>query len=300
MIRHTSTGDDADSRCRSGRPTRGHPPEQVRRQGDVESDTGVAADLPPAGGHFKLKVLALSIVGAGAIMLAAEPQIFPLSVNQTPAVQIAGASMGFVGSLAIAAGGLIFLQLLGLMRTTSDEETARARLRQAEQQLAELLQRGQAVEAPSFTGETRQATQTRLTLPALWEVTHSRLDLYHQIATGQARRSFITAQAAIGAGFLLLITFAVLATQTHTTAGAITTAALGAVSAALAGYISRTFVRSQESAAAHLRAYFDQPLEFSKYLAAERLLASNSELDGDKRAAILTALVQAIVASNPP
>lgn len=248
-----------------------------------------------------LKVLALSIVGVGAIMLAAEPKIFPLSVNQTPAVQIAGASMGFAGSLAIAAGGLIFLQLLGLLRTTSDEETARARLRQAEQQLAELLQRGQAVvEAPSSTGETRQATQTRLTLPALWEVTHSRLDLYHQIATGQARRSFISAQVAVGAGFLLLITFAVLATQTHTTAGAITTAALGAVSAALAGYISRTFVRSQESAAAHLRAYFDQPLEFSKYLAAERLLASNAELDGDNRAAILTALVQAIVASNPP
>jgi hypothetical protein len=30
----------------------------------------------------------------------------------------------------------------------------------------------------------------------LWEVTHSRLDLYHQIATGQARRSFLAAQAA--------------------------------------------------------------------------------------------------------
>jgi hypothetical protein len=28
----------------------------------------------------------------------------------------------------------------------------------------------------------------------------------------------------------------------------------------------------------HLRAYFDQPLEFSKYLAAERLIADNTEL----------------------
>ena len=131
-------------------------------------------------------------------------------------------------------------------------------------------------------------------------MTHSRLDLYHQIATGQARRSFVTAQVAIGAGFVLLIAFAVLATRTQTTAGAITTAALGAVSAALAGYISRTFVRSQESAAAHLRAYFDQPLDFSKYLAAERLLASNADLDADRRAAILTALVQAIVAPSEP
>jgi hypothetical protein len=31
-------------------------------------------------------------------------------------------------------------------------------------------------------------------------------------------------------------------------------------------------MKSQESAAAQLRAYFLQPLEFSKYLAAERLL----------------------------
>ncbi|WP_406105592.1 hypothetical protein OG698_25245 [Streptomyces sp. NBC_01003] len=34
-----------------------------------------------------------------------------------------------------------------------------------------------------------------------------------------------------------------------------------------------TFVRPQETAAGHLRAYFDQPLELSHYLAAERLVA---------------------------
>lgn len=159
---------------------------------------------------------------------------------------------------------------------------------------------GAVVEPPFDTeSELAQVAQDRLTLPALWEVTHSRLDLYHRIATAQARRSFVTAQLAIGAGFALLVAFAILATQTRTTADAITTASLGAVSAALAGYISRTFVRSQESAAAHLRAYFDQPLEFSKYLAAERLLASNAELEGDKHAAILTALVQAIVTPSP-
>ncbi len=156
------------------------------------------------------------------------------------------------------------------------------------------------VETPTDAEERLvQVARDSLTLPALWEVTHSRLDLYHQIATGQARRSFVTAQVAIGAGFVLLIVFAILAVQTHTTAGAITTGALGAVSAALAGYISRTFVRSQESAAAHLRAYFDQPLEFSKYLAAERLLASNAGLESDQHSAILTALVQAIVTPHP-
>ena len=124
--------------------------------------------------------------------------------------------------------------------------------------------------------------EDKLALSALWEVTHSRLDLYHQIATGQARRSFFTAQASIIAGFVLLVTFALLSVRAQTTASAITTAGLGAVSAALAGYIGRTFVRSQESAAAHLRAYFDQPLEFSKFLAAERLLSTQEKLSDDR------------------
>jgi hypothetical protein len=35
-------------------------------------------------------------------------------------------------------------------------------------------------------------------------------------------------------------------------------------------------VRSQESAASHLGADFEQPLKFSKYLAAERLLATRA------------------------
>jgi hypothetical protein len=125
--------------------------------------------------------------------------------------------------------------------------------------------------------------EDRLALPALWEVTHSRLDLYHQIATGQARDSFRNAQRAMWAGFVLLAAFAVLAALSRSTAAAITTAALGGVSAAFAGYISRTFVRSQESAASHLRAYFDQPLEFSRYLAAERLMASLDGLSIDAR-----------------
>jgi hypothetical protein len=71
---------------------------------------------------------------------------------------------------------------------------------------------------------------------------------------------------------------------------------LGAVAAAFAGYIGRTFVRSQESAASHLRAYFDQPLEFSRYLAAERLLAAAaSDLTGTQRADVLGTLAQTIV-----
>jgi hypothetical protein len=149
------------------------------------------------------------------------------------------------------------------------------------------------------TTSTAVTQEDRLALSALWDVTHSRLDLYHQIATAQARRSFITAQTSIAVGFLLLITFAVLSVRSHSAVGAATTAALGAVSAALAGYISRTFIRSQEASAIDLRAYFDQPLEFSRFLAAERLLANQEDLSSDQKAMILTALTDNMVSSKP-
>ncbi|MFE5958929.1 hypothetical protein [Streptomyces rubiginosohelvolus] len=138
-----------------------------------------------------------------------------------------------------------------------------------------------------------------LGLPELWEATHARLDLYHQIATGQAKTSFRNAQIAGGVGFFLLVVFAGIAVWASTTAVAIVAGGLGAVSAALAGYVAKTFIRSQEAAATHLRSYFDQPLELSRYLAAERLVA-DGDLSQEQRGEILSALVQAMVAGPQP
>ncbi|MFJ3848339.1 hypothetical protein ACIPV3_30175 [Streptomyces albidoflavus] len=139
--------------------------------------------------------------------------------------------------------------------------------------------------------------QRSLGLPELWEATHARLTLYHDIATGQAKTSFRNAQISMAVGFILLLVFALLALNAKSTTGAIVAGALGAVSAALSGFVSKTFIRSQEAAATHLRSYFDQPLELSRYLAAERLVADGG-LTQEQRAAVLTALVQAMVA--PP
>jgi hypothetical protein len=94
-----------------------------------------------------------------------------------------------------------------------------------------------------------------------------------------------------------LVGFAIVASQAKTTTAAISTGSLGAVGAAFAAYIGRTFIRSQETAATHLRAYFDQPLELSRYLAAERLLA-DADLTADQRSAILSTLVQAIATAG--
>ncbi|MGA5599623.1 TRADD-N-associated membrane domain-containing protein [Streptomyces griseoincarnatus] len=143
--------------------------------------------------------------------------------------------------------------------------------------------------------EAAQQERRDLALSSLWALTQARLTLYHDIATKQARRSFLSAQVSMILGFGMLAAFVYLALKVSNTTGAIVAGGLGAVSAALAGFISKTFVKSQQSAAEHLKAYFDQPLEFSRYLAAERLLA-DANLPDEQRAEVVAALVQTVAA----
>jgi TRADD-N domain-containing protein len=155
----------------------------------------------------------------------------------------------------------IYLAISSLLRTyilRSAVSTERAR---------EELHRAEAV----------VASRESLELSDLWAVTQRRLDYYHQIATGQARQSFRNAQIAMSVGFAILLVFAFLAANSKSTAGSIVAGSLGASSAALTAYVGRTFIRSQENAAAHLKSYFLQPLEFSRYLAAERAITSLPE-----------------------
>lgn len=156
-------------------------------------------------------------------------------------------------------------------------EHARSELSSAEQSLVE--ESG----APSFS--------------ALWDLTQKRLDYYHQIATSQAQRSFRYGQLAAGAGLVVIVASAIFAITADSTAGTVSASVLGVAGAGLAGYVGATFMRAQDSAAAQLRAYFSQPLEFSKYLAAERLLSQID--DGELRAKTVAAVVEHIVRLPP-
>ncbi|WP_254870835.1 hypothetical protein [Streptomyces sp. KAI-26] len=202
------------------------------------------------------------------------------------------------GFVVVTAGGPLLVHYLFKWsvrrheRRGQGERERHERLTLAEAALAAALRPRES------TGEPYPARQL-LGLPELWEATHARLDLYHQIATGQAKTSFRNAQVAMGAGFFLLVVFAGITLWASTTAVAIVAGGLGAVSAALAGYVAKTFIRSQEAAATHLRSYFDQPLELSRYLAAERLVA-DGDLTQEQRGEILSALVQAMVAGPQP
>ncbi|MBD0843491.1 TRADD-N-associated membrane domain-containing protein [Streptomyces sp. TRM68416] len=241
------------------------------------------------------------------------PSFFPLS-EQSP---LKMAIIGVFGVVLVALGMAFAYMPSGTEERDISE--GRERVRAAERDLEAALRTARsedrsvaisgdlnvyvtpegAASAPgdgaSIAQEGLRLTSPHLALPELWTVTHTRLDLYHDIATGQARRSFGNAQIAMIAGFVLLVVFVGVALNASTTAGSIVAGGLGAVSAALSGFVSRTFVKSQEAAAAHLRAYFDQPLEFSRYLAAERLIA-DADLKPEQRAEVLTVLVQAMVA----
>jgi hypothetical protein len=142
--------------------------------------------------------------------------------------------------------------------------------------------------------EADAAEQGDIDFPTLWRLTQRRLDYYHKIATSQAERSFLYGQVAAGVGFLVIIACAVAAAMANSAAASVAAGLLGVAGGGLAGYIGTTFMRSQETAAAQLIAYFIQPLEFSKYLAAERLVAS---LDGESRTAAMTAIISAIASA---
>ncbi|MER6230953.1 hypothetical protein ABT169_17640 [Streptomyces sp. NPDC001616] len=186
----------------------------------------------------------------------------------------------------------IFAVWVGVTGGTKADSPDRVRVHAAEQQLEASLARAEVISEE--TGEQERA-RSALALSNLWSVTHARLSQYHGIALKQAKKSFRNAQFAMLLGFGLLVYFTVMAVRAESTAASIAAATLGTVSAALAGFVGRTFIRSQEASAAHLQRYFDQPLELSRYLAAERLIA-DSELNSDQRAEVLMAVLQAMVA----
>ncbi|WP_369260450.1 hypothetical protein [Streptomyces sp. R35] len=226
------------------------------------------------------------------------------AIHREPSLTL-GHVVGLVfGMVLLVAAEICGVRYVRLVRSATRREQSpdwepRVRLRTAEDRLEEALRRPAPRQSPEPEAEAEpdggQPPEQDLALPALWSVTNARLALYHRIATGQASASFRNAQTAMWTGFVLLGAFTAAAAFARNTTASIVAGALGVTSAGLAGYVSRTFVRSQESAAGHLRAYFDQPLEFSRYLAAERLIAE-AELTSEQRAEILGSLVRAIVA----
>ncbi|MER5382407.1 hypothetical protein ABT040_19365 [Streptomyces sp. NPDC002688] len=152
---------------------------------------------------------------------------------------------------------------------------------------------GNSQTAPDAGGDAPPAT-AGIGLAELWAVTHSRMDLFYSIATSEARSAFRNAQMAMLFGVLLSTVSIVGALSSQTTAGAIAASAAGIASAALAGFVSRNFLKMRQLSSDRMRAYQDQPLEFVNFLAAERIIR-DSQLSSEQRAQALHGLVQSMV-----
>jgi len=142
---------------------------------------------------------------------------------------------------------------------------------QARKEFSDRVLLGEAEQALKET-EEEISGDAQKDLIMLWSATQKRLDIYHKIATSQSERSFLYAQAAAGMGFLVLVVAALIAGISRSTAASIVAGVAGISGGSLAAYIGATFMKSQEMASTQLRAYFNQPLEFSRYLEAERLM----------------------------
>jgi hypothetical protein len=93
----------------------------------------------------------------------------------------------------------------------------------------------------------------------------------------------------------VLVISAVIAGLANSASASIVAGAAGVFGGALGGYMGTTFVRMQQDASTRLRAYFMQPLEFSRVLAAERLAET---LEGSARDAAVLAIIRSV--TNAP
>jgi Cyanobacterial TRADD-N associated 2-Transmembrane domain len=223
-----------------------------------------------------LLLVGLSPIGA-AIGVIIVWILEPSSEPPRTSVLLSGALLGVFTWEYFALYALFFLRRQ-VRRAFNDRVIlglAQTELREAEQDISE--------------GDTDFAS--------LWKATQKRLDYYHKIATSQSERSFLYSQIAAGTGFLVVLVSALAASLARSTTASIAAGLVGIAGGGLGGYIGATFIKSQETATTQLREYFLQPLEFSKYLAAERLVSTLSDQD---RSAAVAQIIGAITRNSGP
>ncbi|CAM5704126.1 TRADD-N-associated membrane domain-containing protein [Streptomyces purpurascens] len=122
----------------------------------------------------------------------------------------------------------------------------------------------------------------------------TQMQVYHEIATKQARLASRNSRLAIAVGFVVLIVGAVAAIRTSDETSKIVIGALALIGSLLSTYISRTFLISEDRAMAQLNYYFRQPLVTSYVLSAERLTHKLAEARRDD---LVTEVVQGVLAA---
>ncbi|MEU8919509.1 hypothetical protein AB0D10_01060 [Kitasatospora sp. NPDC048545] len=159
----------------------------------------------------------------------------------------------------------------------------------AEDRAIEAAGRQEALDAQTLA-ELKNHTE----LATLLEINQRQIDQYHAIATGQADRSFVTAQRAMASGLLVIMACFIAGLMVPSNEVRWFLGALGAVGAAISAYLSKTFLFVYKESQAQLNRYFDQPVLNGYYLTAERLADGIQDgPQGDMRRRIIEQVLEA-------
>jgi hypothetical protein len=101
-----------------------------------------------------------------------------------------------------------------------------------------------------------------------WKETYTRLNSYHAEARSQLRSAYILAQVAAAFGFVTLLVLGIIAAFAASSILTIVAGAAATVGAGLAAFISKTFQATYTQALGQRMAYFDEPVEIARLLAA--------------------------------
>ncbi|MGR3936472.1 TRADD-N-associated membrane domain-containing protein [Streptomyces sp. BRA346] len=131
-------------------------------------------------------------------------------------------------------------------------------------------------------------------LQNLITLNRAQMQVYHEIATKQARLASRNSRWAIAIGYTVLVAGAIVAIRSGSETSKIVIGALALVGSLLSAYISRTFSQSEDRAMDQLNYYFRQPLVTSYVLSAERL---TFRLEDGRRDELVTEVVQGVLSA---
>lgn len=127
----------------------------------------------------------------------------------------------------------------------------------------------------------------------LWREAKDNIEIYHTLATRQAKDSFRAGRIAAIVGFVAVIVIGVVVAFASNGTSAIAASIVGVAAAGMSGYIGATFMKAQTESSAQLRQFFLQPVEAERLLALERLM---DKLDDEHKSQAIIEVVKATYA----
>ncbi|MFF4254852.1 hypothetical protein ACFY1L_26955 [Streptomyces sp. NPDC001663] len=166
------------------------------------------------------------------------------------------------------------------------------------QYLVDFGEKQEALARRERRSEEKEAYQNLLepdSLKILMDLNQRQIEGYHDIVTKQAKQSYRSAQFAMWSGVAMLAACLYVGLRYNAAEIKAFAATMGAVSGAMTGYLSKTYLAIYRDTLSQLNRYFDQPVKNGYFLAAERLAGDSMP---EMRQRIIEQILHVSVRSN--